>query len=163
MKSVIIFIVILTSSFFAKAQLSEKNEISRKLTDHLFFQLQHKTFKDSVAIYTFVITVDLTNANKNPVITNVNSTDSLAFKAFKNLDTLKKLDFTSFKFTEKKVRLILPTAIVIKAHNGSKRPGTLLIMDLPELIYKLLKVSNPNIRSDIYLNPFVIEVDLSAY
>lgn len=163
MKNLFFLFAFLIGSLGVKGQVDQKEEISRELTSRLFYQLQNNELKDSVAVYTFTITIEITNGDKMPIVANVHSSDQLAYKVFPNLDTLRSVDFKKLRFRSKKVRLVLPTAIVIKAHNGSIKPETLQMTDVSNVLYKMLRVEDPNLLSDIYLNPFVIEVDLSAY
>lgn len=163
MKKVLLLVVTMLSSMTIHAQNLDKHAITSKIGKQLFSQIDETFFKDSIAIYSFAITIRITHAGKKAIVREVGSNDSVAFKIFRNLDTLKSIDFSKLTSRQRSVRLIVPVAILIMAHKQTPQNGSVLVTDLKQSIEKLFDVPKPDIDKDIYLDPYIIRMDLNTY
>jgi hypothetical protein len=163
MRKAAILIAIILSSMIIKAQNVDKHAITSKIGKQLFFQIDDTFFKDSIAIYSFAITIRITHFGKNAIVREVSSNDPIAFKIFKNLDTLKSIDFSELALGRKSIRLIVPVAILAMAHKQIPLNGSILVSDLGQAIEKLFDVPKPDLDYDIFLEPYIVRMDLNKY
>lgn len=127
-----------------------------------------KKFKDSSAVYSFAIKINLSRINKHSVKIDSISTNNpiISNLLFGDLAGLKKLDYNNYTKNYKKVKIIKPVLI----HVGHWEP-TNKSFNIHEFYFQSLKlfyINNPKFQKDdfyksIFFTPYCMIFDLSGY
>lgn len=137
-----------------------ETEISRSLV----LNLKEDIFSDSVALYTFAISIKGKMKKHNFNILELTTNDSLCYKAFPKLDSLIK-DINLSVFVNKKgvSYIIIPIAIVLTAHDKIPKNSTINVWDLPKRLNILFDSMRTTKYQSVYLSPKTIMVDNQIY
>jgi hypothetical protein len=150
----------------SKAQNPSQSKLIDELNKHFSKNLKFSGFKDSVALYTFSIKLDLeVEKNKDQmVVYKIN--DSIGKLIFKDLSFLKTMDYTPLLKDKKQLSVVIPVGVVMARYNETEASPCITIKDLDKKILKLFNVhAGEDLRNDglLYLPPFVIYVDKTVY
>ncbi|WP_158798770.1 hypothetical protein [Pedobacter sp. L105] len=160
MKNSIIFIFLLNFiTFSPKAQSKNYYDIGNKVAWALFLQMQNDKCPDSIAMYSFTVKINVDYTIKKKPKIKVNVDDSLFYKIFKNIDTLKTIDYSTLMVKRKKAELILPLGLIVLSSKSSSFRPSVDIHAVEYNIYKLLHVDK-EMSSKIYFRPFLIRAEL---
>lgn len=162
MKHLIIFLFI----YFIKissisAQDIEKNILMEKIVSQI--KLDNKTLKDSVALYTFNIKLQISGKGKEARVQKMMVSDSLAYGVLTNLDVLYTNDYSTLT-KGKPTEIIIPFAVIVSNHPGRSGEPKISVINLGSKIENLFS-SKGDLGFDhvIYFDPVIIFTDTNIY
>ena len=162
--------IVLLIAFFSINQLSfaqSKQKTSEEIEKILISTIDAKDIKDSIALYTFSIKINIKKVKGKSIVNGISFNDVVAKSIFKDINVLKKINYSSFLTTRNSVSLIIPIAYIVanyKVNDLSEKK--IDIRNLQDNLYKLfncIKNENCTTINNIYLKPIIITVDKAIY
>ena len=150
------------------AQMEADRKLNKDVTKILSSGFDLSALKDSIAMYSSAIRIDVKMVKGKCIVQQLSANDSLIYKMFKGLDKLKIIDYSSIIGHRKTARIIIPIVILIARYNNSSPDSKIILYDMPEKIMKMFdsighdKLAFP-VSKNIYLEPYYALTDKSIY
>lgn len=140
------------------------NAVNEKIRDILSGpDLNLNDVIDTVGLYTFTIKLEVFSGVSKTYVGKISTNNILVSKFYKNLDTLKTLDFTPFfKGKETRATIVIPVAIILAYPKIKVQKPTLDAEKLIEKLYNLFDLTYPVPNEDISLYKFAQPVILTC-
>jgi hypothetical protein len=162
-----ILILLFLFVLFQKATAQKEQKIASEIENLLLSDLNGKEIKDSIALYTFSIQIDIKKV-KNKTYTAVSCNHPIAHQIFNNIKVLLNLDYAVFVQKAKNRIINIPVAYLVANYtNAGLKEKYISIKELQNNIYKLFNYSanDSAYKNDnyIYIKPIIITVDKTVY
>ena len=150
------------------AQVVDDRKLNDTITTTLTSGFDVNVFKDSIAMYSSAIRIDVEMVKGKLIVKKLSANDSLVYKMFKNLDRLKTFDYSIVLRNRNSARIIVPVVILIASYKDSPAKPKISIDNIPKHILKMLddvgnnKVDFPA-SQNIYLQPYYFMVSKIVY
>jgi hypothetical protein len=166
MKVYLIILVLLFS--ISKFSFSQNKQTTiEEIEKTLASTMDAKDIKDSIALYTFCIQVNIKNVKGKSIVTGISVNDLVAKIIFKDIYLLKKINYSSFLGNKKNISLNIPIAYIVANYKANDLTEKKInIIGIQDNLYKLFnctKKGNCITLDSIYLNPIIITVDKAVY
>ena len=100
--------------------------------------------------------------NKEVTVDKISTTDSIAYKYFKQIDNLKSINFRPIIGEKKNMDVVIPVSIFVMRSRRNPNENGLIVETLPKNFSNLFFPYN-NQQDIVYLNLLTILVDLQVY
>lgn len=108
--------------FSSAQQTSSVPDWERKINKVLANDKSHAVIKDSVALYTFNVKLEIVkNKNGKTATSGMIASDDLFYKVFPNYKELNNIDYSSLLSIRKKVTLVIPVIIYNTSATGTSQ------------------------------------------
>lgn len=164
-------IILMLTFLFMKsiyAQVVDDRKLNDTITTTLTSGFNINVFKDSIAMYSSAIRIDVEMVKGKCVIKKLSANDSLVYKMFKNFDRLKSFDYSIVLRNRNSARIIIPVVILIASYENGPAKAKISINSIPKQILNMFddvgnnKVDFPA-SQNIYLQPYYFMVSKIVY
>lgn len=159
----LVFLMIQSVGLTAQTNRSLKT-ITENIHKLLFMNVNHEGVRDSIAVYTTAIKLDIIRGNSSANVKKISVSDSIAYSVFNDLTFLKAIDFAPLAGAKDSITVIIPIAIMMEACNTCS-PGQLKLFSRSDYRRKILNLffntdaGNSNPERYIYLKPYTLIVN----
>ncbi|CAM4064644.1 hypothetical protein SAMN06265348_102180 [Pedobacter westerhofensis] len=143
-------------------------DINKKVSKILSQNDVPRLIKDSIAIYTYTITIKIRNSKNGSTNAELSVSDAMLYTYFPNLKQLSKIDFKPLVLNTLGTTLVIPIVIANKSTTATNRytrqEGKLLIdmglvwEDLNRMLTSLVSKESDRREIRLILKPIMIDI-----
>ncbi|RYF14394.1 MAG: hypothetical protein EOO42_17900 [Flavobacteriales bacterium] len=164
-KYILSFTIFLSFIGFSNAQSTKKT--IEEIEKTLFTTIDAREIKDSIALYTFSIKINIRKTKGKVIVNEISSNDPIAHLIFKDVNLLGKINFAPLVANKNNVTLYIPVAYIVANYKlNDTTEKKISLNGLQENLYKLFnftKSENSITENTIYMRPIVITTDKAVY
>lgn len=143
---------------------NQKDSVDELISRHfsVTYVNYKKHLKDSVALYSFAIELNVVKHKDSTLVKTINVNDSIAKVLYKDFDFLKYINFSSILKEKKEAILVLPVAIQIAWVNKPTTATAMLKVGNGEILDRIAAMFNLDLKRKktktdhfIYLTPIL--------
>lgn len=162
----LVFLMIQSVGLTAQTNRSLET-ITENIHRLLVWNANNAGVRDSIAVYTTAIKLDVIRADSRANVKKITVSDSIAYSVFNDLTFLKAIDFAPLAGAKDSITVIIPIAIMMEACNTCS-PGQLKLFSRSDYRRKIFNLffntdtGNSNPESYIYIRPLALVLNNSV-
>ncbi len=144
---------------------NQQEAIENDIGKILGLNIAKDSIKDSIAMYTFAISVKIEKRRKTVDIKEIKSNDTICYKIWPKLDSLLKgkgIDWGVLAPNKGISEIIIPISIIVMNHNNSSDNPTVSLLDMESKLNALF-AKNIISKNCMYLHPMIVRMYKRTY